>query len=386
MVIIVGIFIFSALCWSGLVKDIGLKVLKHAEKESSTVYNSNSSHKNGTDEEKTSNTKNSHFLQKIDQKTFQLENGWYNHVFQKERLSKIDSVFTYVSIGKIFSNQVVLGENGWLFYKSTTDGDSIADYEGTNRYSEVEKNDILENIIDTQTFFEKEGIKMMVIVTPNKENVYAEYMPDTYQHAEKTSTDILIDYLKKRGAYVVSPKEALLEKHSDMQLYYSYDTHWNQLGAYIGTREVLKNWKIDIPELDKEEVKSSNLRDNYHTCGDDDLARLVGLRNFFDDEIEYEVEGTIKTEWKLFAKEQKTGMSYFKNENALISKKIFLVGDSFRTSMIPVLRKIFAEVYVVHRDCYTAKMIDEIKPEYLMVEYVERYSSELKKLKILFLQ
>ena len=79
-------------------------------------------------------------------------------------------------------------------------------------------------------------------------------------------------------------------------------------------------------------------------------------------------------------------MSYFKNENALISKKIFLVGDSFRTSMIPVLRKIFAEVYVVHRDCYTAKMIDEIKPEYLMVEYVERYSSELKKLKILFLQ
>jgi hypothetical protein len=48
--------------------------------------------------------------------------------------------------------------------------------------------------------------------------------------------------------------------------------------------------------------------------------------------------------------------------------------------MIPSLRETFSDVYVVHRSYYTADLLDEIEPEYLIAEYVERYSSNIGKI------
>ena len=56
---------------------------------------------------------------------------------------------------------------------------------------------------------------------------------------------------------------------------------------------------------------------------------------------------------------------------------VLLVGDSFRTSMIPALSKVFSDVYVLHRSFYNAIMLDEIDPDYVIVEYVERYSENI---------
>ncbi|MCI9098498.1 MAG: hypothetical protein HFH58_01235 [Lachnospiraceae bacterium] len=340
LVLINGIFLLSVLCWIGFAKNITNNILSD----------------NG--------------IPKTDFR-------WNDHVYKKEVLSKIDSVITYLATGKITSSQVVLGEERWLFYKGKTDSDSIADYEGTNRYSENEMQEIVRTALRTQEIVEKQGSKFVILVPPNKENIYAEYMPDTYHHAEISSTDILIGYLKAGGVNIVSPKKSLLESRLDKQVYYSYDTHWNQLGAYIGVREVLGTWGIEIPELCSREIQTLNLRDNYHYCGEDDLAKMLGLRMVFNDEKEYKVDGTAEIDWEKFADEQTDGVSHFKNYDAMISGEVFLVGDSFRTSMIPALGETFSDVYVVHRNCYEPEMFKEINPDYLIVEYVERYSSDI---------
>ena len=106
-----------------------------------------------------------------------------------------------------------------------------------------------------------------------KENVYAEYVPDTYTHNEPSRADCLVDYLKTNGINILTSKEELLLNHSDYQLYYSYDTHWNQLGAYIGVKNVLQSWGMKMPALRERTITSEKL--NYHYGGKDDIANMI---------------------------------------------------------------------------------------------------------------
>ena len=293
----------------------------------------------------------------------------------------IYTLVTYFGIGEISSVQVIAGSNKWLFYKSRTDGNSIADFEGTNRYSTQEMERIAQSALFTQNGLVNRGIRFAIVVAPNKENIYWEYMPDIYVHAEESSTDILIEFLQQRGVNVVSPKRELIENHLTSQLYYSYDTHWNQLGAYIGVRNTLDSWNISMPELSNRNTQSRALNGYYHYCGEDDLAKMLGLRSVFSDEKEYEIDGTVQMDWTTFEAEQTAHkISHYYNENAINNSRVFLIGDSFRSSMVPSLREQFVDVYVVHRSYYTTEMLDEIHPDYLIAEYVERYSSEIGKI------
>ncbi len=382
IVIVLFMFALSILSWKLFAKDMGNAIISHFKDEETVVENLVASETTKavfkTDEEVSVSSGGyiSNLCKALDVVIDKIDSRWL--VFRSSDLMKIDSMLTYYALGEIESVQVIGGANNWLFFKSSTDGNSIADYEGTNPYSDKEMRAILQTALHTQNEIENKGIEFVVIVAPNKENIYSEYMPDSYTHSDISSTDRLIDYLDENGVNIISPKSELLSNHLDYQVYYSYDTHWNQLGAYIGVKDVLAAWSIDIPDLNERTVLTKNLKNNYHYGAEDDLAAVVGLLSVFDDEIEYEVEGTVLMDWDKYEEEQTASIiSHFVNEQAIVQATVFLVGDSFRSSMIPALRETFSDVYVVQRSFYESSMLDEIDPDYLISEYVERYSSDI---------
>jgi hypothetical protein len=106
--------------------------------------------------------------------------------------------------------------------------------------------------------------------------------------------------------------------------------------------------------------------------------------SLFNDEMEYEVEGTATMNWKEYEEElDDNAVQYFYNSEAQINAKLLLVGDSFRTSMIPSLRETFSDVYVVQRTSCSAKILEEIAPDYMIAEYVERLSGDMGKISAL---
>ncbi|MCF0133929.1 MAG: hypothetical protein HUJ72_08690 [Blautia sp.] len=318
----------------------------------------------------------------VDREIRNLNDKW--QIYKKKAIKKIDVYYTYVVTGEVASVQVLLGKNNWLFYKSNVDSDPIADYEGSNMYSSEQLDSMAQSTMEVQGKLENMGIRFALILPPNKETVYFENMPENYFHCENTRTDILVKTLQEQGVNAISPKNRLLDEHMNYQLYYKYDTHWNQLGAYIGVKDVLSTWNIDIPELLERDVSENPLKGNYHYCGEDDLARLADLLPVFDDEIEYFVEGTIPVDWEDFGDEQEHKIiSHIYNKNAPNIGRLLLVGDSFRTSMVPALSEVFSDVYVVHRNNYTPDIMESIKPGYLIVEYVERYSDSIKDISFL---
>ncbi|MCM1134864.1 MAG: hypothetical protein NC400_04730 [Clostridium sp.] len=268
------------------------------------------------------------------------------------------------------------------FYKSVFDNDPIGDFEGTKQYTEAEKEQIVQGALRVQAKLKERGAHFTVLFCPNKENVYAAYMPEGYIHAEKSRTDLLGEFLSEKGVLVVNLKEEMVRQGEIYPLYYSYDTHWNQLGGYIGTKEILRSWNIDFPDLEKREIFSQKLWDCENRECVDDLSYLSRLQFVFDDEMEHVVVGTFPVDWHGIEEER---YLCFENSDADCKDKVLLVGDSFRRAMLPSLCEKFKEVYVIHRSYFNSGMLDEIEPDYVIVEYVERYSNEMLDIERLFL-
>lgn len=368
--VIAAILIISALSWGSFAKTvINETMLENSQADNEITTNGkeiNSSEDGFT-----------YIYELLNGPIEKVNNSW--KVFKQSFFSSIDTFTTYFVTGEISSLQVIGGKKGWLFYGSKIDGDSIGDFEGTNYLSDAEMEAMYDTAISAQNEMENRGIKFVILVPPNKENVYAEYMTEAYLHCEKSRTDILVDYLSEKGANIISPKQELLQEHLDYQLYYSYDTHWNQLGAYIGVKSTLKFWGYDLPDFSERNIICKDLNNEYHYGASDDLAQLTGMRFVFFNEKEYIIDGTLPVDWSEFEKEQnETGISYFYNENASIDAKIAIFGDSFRISTVPSLGEQFSEVYVAERSNFTAAVIDEINPDYVILEFVERYSDAIK--------
>lgn len=279
----------------------------------------------------------------------------------------VDIYYSRTVSGEIPSNQVIFGKDNWLFYKGE---ESINDYEGTNSYSDGEMQQMLNSVLKVQNTLAEHGIQFALLVPPNKERVYYEYMPKNYKHAEQSRTDKLLKYLYENGVNVISSKSELIEAKKDYQVYYSYDTHWNQLGAYIGTRRVLSSWGIDIPELKDRNIARQPLSECDNKSAGDDLAGMIGMRKKYCDEIEYSIEGNAHVDFD--------NLNCTETQNAKRDEVLLLIGDSFRVAMAPTLAAEFKTVYIVHINDYSPDMLETIQPDYVIAEYVERYSSAIK--------
>lgn len=332
-------------------------------------------------QEKESGPREKHLLQQLDDFMGRIDNFWYVNVCRENEWSGLDSAVTYLATGEISSSQVLLGKEGWLFYKSVFDNDPIGDYDGTKQFTQDEMKMIGESVLRVQTALEERGIRFTVLLCPNKENVYAAYMPENYAYAEKSRTDFLAAYLEDEGVSVVNLKENMIRHSGGYPLYYLYDTHWNQLGGYVGTETLLRSWGIGYPQLKERKILSKNLWDCENRECNDDLAKLSRLQFVFDDEREYVVEGTHSIDWRGIESEE---YICFENPDAVCEERVLLIGDSFRRAMLPSLCEEFREVYVIHRENFEAGMLNEIHPDDVIAEYVERYSGDMKEMENLF--
>lgn len=102
---------------------------------------------------------------------------------------------------------------------------------------------IMDNLLALQAELAEADIYFMVFIAPDKEEIYSDILPKQYQLTWPDPLDYLVTYLHENAPDlpVIYPKQALLdarndEKYEGANLYFSDDSHWNHIGASIGTR------------------------------------------------------------------------------------------------------------------------------------------------------
>ena len=296
-----------------------------------------------------------------------LFDSFYNdHVPFRSQLIELNSILSVELFEDSASDSVVLGKDNWLFY---TDEESIEDYKGTNLYTQEELDLIRDNCLASKAYLEKRGIEFVVLIPSNKEDIYSEYLPDHItKRGELTRARQVVDCLREAGIRVVYPRDELLEYKDAYDLYWHYDTHWNNLGAYIGAKALLAELGIQVPEVEELTLENS-------TFSGYDLAGMMNLKSYYENrypaDVNYVVSGYPTNNMTVVQADDATELIY--RSDAPDARRLFMVRDSFAGSMAPVLASNFSYTYMPHwNGCFEQSMIDEQQPDIFVYEVVER--------------
>lgn len=127
--------------------------------------------------------------------------------------------------------QVILGRDGWLYYRETLD-----DYLGKGM-SDEELEYAAKNLALMQEYAESQGTAFVFTIAPNKNSLYPEHMPTYYPNGhDGANAERLPALLEQYGVNYVDLFEAF---RNEEVLYFSTDSHWNAQGAALAADQIL---------------------------------------------------------------------------------------------------------------------------------------------------
>ena len=279
--------------------------------------------------------------------------GRYRMINLNTAISKLLTGGTYME-----SNEVLLGKDGWLFYKATSDGTPLYDYMGINHFSEEELAKVYDNLVAIGDGISARGMDVIFLTVPNKEQVYSEYMPDTVDKInDKSRLDELTEYIESKGGLIadrygyVDTSKVLRAYKDTYPLFYRTDTHWTECGSYLALMELRRAMDQRVTPID--EVVFT---DKGGFVGD--LAKISGSRDEYSDVNPVIDASSI-------------------NDDSTKDQVMLIIGDSFGDAMIHSAKHFYKEVYWVRLKEYTDEL-DRYEPDVVVVECVERYLSDLQ--------
>lgn len=297
-----------------------------------------------------------------------------NYTFRGPLIS-INSKLDYFIFNRSTHEDVILGEDGWLFFS-----DTLADYEKERLYTQEELDEILTNLLETQKYMNERGIEFIVYVAPNKNTIYGEYMPQGVNVINEISrTEQAVEYVKKNSDItIIYPKDDLMqvkEQYPNLQLYFKLDSHWNYMGGYFGVKPVMDTLGIQLPTI--EEIPYEAVNEPIFQWNGYDLANMLGLTGYLNEDINYRLEG-YDGEGVTYEGDASVSLEAFEGSFRTYSgagdtRKIYFARDSFGESMTPYLARSFEEMYSISRYTITKESIEEEAPDVFLYEMAERY-------------
>lgn len=310
--------------------------------------------------------------------------AWYtDHLFLKSLFVQWKSQLEIAVFHELDSNKVILGtKKPWLFYCSD-DGQPLETYRRTNRFTERELEEIAENIEMLHTDLEDAGIRFILMIVPDKEQIYGEdYMPAKITISPGPSrTEQLIEYMAENTPQipVVYPRDNLKAHRETYKgadsLYYESDTHWNQAGACLGMEEllgVITQQTGETMETGKGTFEKSGTRRG-------DLQKLASLNDTYDSQEytlvpapEYETTKVIRDN-----NDEVIWESGISRNPQCLPVSLYLTGDSFRWNAGAYLQEAAKESVVTSRYYFDTDDLVAREPDVFIYMIAERYLHEL---------
>lgn len=272
-------------------------------------------------------------------------------------------------VGTLDSTNVLLGKEGWMFLKDVSDSNSLSDYQGLTAYSAEETAAMAQALTALNDVLAAKGSRLLVLFAPAKEGVYSRYMPDNVPVVSRpTRVGALAGALGETGVPVLFPLEELEDAALERQVYYKYDTHWNEAGAWLAAQLTLealdRPFAAAWPEMSADPEKAPLT----------DLANMCGSWAWCTDDVYWALDA-VPAQCTLWEAGGEIARYAGEGEGSLL-----LARDSFGEALAPWLAQGFADTTVLHGNQMQVETLLEWQPEVpdvVVLEVAERFSDNL---------
>lgn len=264
-----------------------------------------------------------------------------DHAAFRNEFMTLNAGIDYRLFHTVQSGEVLLGKENWLFYRNVEDSASLDDYQGLNVYPPEQMAELARALTALSDKLAARGTRFVLLLAPNKERVYARYMPDSVPVVGRTKADVLVEYLRANTAVeVLYPLEQLRQESKARQVYYKYDTHWNNAGALLAARQLSEAFAGCTAVSAQGEPLQ-------------DLAYVSATYRTLPADVFFAVEGTPTP----------TGQS------------LLMLHDSFGLALQPLLEQAYGCTFVNYNAFNTLDM--NLPCDVFVMEVAERYTNQL---------
>jgi hypothetical protein len=272
---------------------------------------------------------------------------------------------------------VMIGRDGWLY---TTSSDMIARYRGLRSFTPPQLEAWRAVIENRRDWLAKRGIKYLLVIPPDKESVYPEFLPGWMVRVRPDSQlDQFFAYMKAHSTVqILDLRPALLEAKKTGLAFQRTDTHWNFYGSFAGYQALVRALGRQLPGLG-EPLPLDAFDRHVASQKGGDLANMLGQEQSLP-EREF-VQFTprpplaalvLQTNVQILPKNWISFKVPVFTENPAAKYKILLFRDSFANGWLPLLGYNFKRAVYIWQPEWDAGVVEREQPDVVVNEMVER--------------
>ena len=275
----------------------------------------------------------------------------------RPELAAFDAMFRTSVFGVSPIDDVIAGENGWLYYADTLD-----DFQHKNPISDRMLFNIAHNLSMMQSYTQNSGAEFIFTVAPNKNSLYDENMPQQlrYQVESESDMDRLRAWLQREQINYVDLYNLFEEKNE--VLYYKRDSHWNSKGAVMVYDALLNAYGKP-----HETYEDSSKWVSGSFYGDLDRM-LFPIGSMPETELQHPGSNA----WT-YVQGETVEDDLIVTECADGSQTLLMYRDSFGNSLLPLMADEFSQAVFSKNVPYPMTDLETYNPDILIVERVERH-------------
>jgi hypothetical protein len=277
-------------------------------------------------------------------------------------------------------HDVLIGKNQWLVYATDRGMDK---YQDVNSLTNSELQSFDASLREFSAFVQKNGAKLYFVTAPYKNSIYPEFVPEEIQKIGNVSRydQILNIASSQQSMQILDLRFALLEAKKSYQVYYSTDTHWNDLGGYFAYQTIINKMKIEFPALTPHPISDFNI--SMQPPKIMDLSFIIGDTRLAEQrvQLEFKFPHSAKTDTLVLPSGRQINISH--NVNRDLPVALFL-HDSFLYSLIPFLSEHFGTAYFVDlmagNSMLPREWVEKIQPDVVVIVVNEHFLDILPQL------
>ncbi len=305
-----------------------------------------------------------------------LEQYFNDHFGFRKRLVRANNHWKRQLFRDAPDNNVVTGRDGWLFF---TGDRTLDNYFGEARFSQQDLEAWRKLLEKRQEWLKKRGGKYLFVISPDKHNIYPEYLPEWFVKSSKPGKpEQLVAYLKTHSTVeAFYPRESLLAAKPLGVSYLKTDTHWNFLGGFISCEAVVQTLRRQMPELKTMPLGAFDCKQVEAPAGD--LSEIVDDSSTKETQAFQLMPRPPLKPLKVTIDDSRLPKKWLKRTDPTITGnddgqgKAVVFHDSFACGWQPFLGYHFKEVVYIWQYNWDAAFLEREKPDVVIDEMLERF-------------